>query len=336
MNVETKSSEVQPFKTTSGLELVNAAPETYHGLVDDLLLDIGVSMLCGKPKTGKSTLARQLACAVAEGRPFLGKPTLCGDVLYLILEGPKGVVQEHFKRLGITQERGIIHVVHEQMPHKRELGLERLELTIKQLPNLRLVIVDPVAKLLRMADSDSYDETVLAIENLEELAKRHNLHLMFLTHGKKRETDDAGDAPIGSTGFRGGTDSNIFLRKQGTQRVISTEQRWGISMEPTLLVFDEHRQEMCLGRTCEEDREARHEHKERKTLERIEQEILDVILKKTSPQTGEILEAVTGKNVTILGVLESLERSGRVRTEPDGKATRYLLPGIPEERKEAA
>src|SRR5438309_7979368 len=77
MSSETKKDKpsLQPFRTCTGLELANAAPETYHGLVDDLLLDVGVSMLCGKPKTGKSTLLRQLAFCVAESIPFLGKPT---------------------------------------------------------------------------------------------------------------------------------------------------------------------------------------------------------------------------------------------------------------------
>jgi RecA-family ATPase len=244
---------VLPFKTSTGLQLVNSAPEIYHGLVDDLLIDVGVSMLCGKPKSGKSTLARQLAVSVAEGLPFLGKPTLCGDVLYLILEGPKGAVQQHLKKLGLTEKRGTVHVVHEQMPYRGELGLQKLELTIQALPKLRLVIIDPVSKLLRLADSDSYDEVTLGIEKLEQVAKKYSLHLNFETHGKKRGSDDIGDSPIGSTGFRGGTDTNIFLHKQGDQRIMSTEQRWGVSMEPTILLFDEERGSMVLGISVEDE-----------------------------------------------------------------------------------
>jgi hypothetical protein len=314
---------IEPFKTQTGLELANAAPEEYHGLVDDLLLDVGVSMICGKPKTGKSTLARQLAVAVAEGEKFFGKPTFCGDVLYLILEGPKGVVQQHLKKLGVTEKRGVVHVVHEQMPHRGELGLQRLEATLETLPKLRLVIVDPVSKLLRLADSDSYDEVTTGIELLEHIAKRHALHLQFLTHGKKRGGDDVGDSPIGSTGFRAGTDTNIFLSKQGTQRIISTEQRWGISMEPTLLLFDEHTQSMNPGTTVEEEETAHQESKERKTLERIEKEIWDTLCIEPNPTQGELLKAVTGKNTAKLAVLKAMVDGGRLLAEPDGRATRY-------------
>src|SRR6266481_2457544 len=327
--------KIQPFKTQTGLELANAAPEIYHGLVDDLLLDVGVSMLCGKPKTGKSTLARQLAVAVAEGTPFFGKPTLCGDVLYLILEGPKGVVQQHLKKLGVTEKRGTIHVVHEQMPHRGELGLQRLEETIRCIPKLKLVIVDPVSKLLRMADSDSYDEVTVGVEMLEQIAKKYALHLQFLTHGKKRGSDDVGDSPIGSTGFRGGTDTNVFLSKQGTQRIISTEQRWGISMEPTLLFFDAEIEAMSLGSTVEDEEAARNEARERKTVERIEQEIMEALTVEMNPTQGDLLALVTGKTALKLRVLQQLESSGRLKSETDGKARRYSI-AVPVEKGGAA
>jgi len=262
MSEETKSKNIKPFKLQRGLELMNAAPETYHGLVDELLHEVGVSMLCGKPKTGKSTLLRQLAVCVAEGNiPFFGKPTQCGDVLYLNLEGPKGVVQQHFKKLGLTEKRGVIYFIHQNMPYRGEAGLQQLEATLDVLPNVKLVIVDPVGKLVRLADSDSYDEVTLAVEKLEQIAKKYSLHLLFSTHGKKRQGDDVGDSPIGSTGFRGGTDTNIFLGKQGTQRIISTEQRWGIAMDPTLLKFDDKRQEMYLGMTVEAEEEQKQELK---------------------------------------------------------------------------
>jgi len=325
MSGEKKEGQIHPFKTQTGLELANAAPEVYHGLVDDLLLDVGVSMLCGKPKTGKSTLARQLAVAVAEGIPFLGKSTMCGDVLYLILEGPKGVVQQHLRKLGCTEERGTVHVVHEQMPHRGELGIQRLEATLKALPKVRLVIVDPVGKFLRLADSDSYDEVTLGIEMLEQIAKKYSLHLQFLTHGKKRGSDDVGDSPIGSTGFRAGTDTNIFLSKQGTQRIISTEQRWGISMEPTLLFFDEEREAMSLGVTVEDDEAARNQARERKTIDRIEQELLQALTAEVNPTQSELLALVTGKTALKLKVLQQLESTGRLKSEADGKARRYSI-----------
>jgi len=340
MSTETKNNEDKkpaPFKTLNGLALKNAAPDKIPSLVDGLLLQVGTSMLVAKPKTGKSSLAMQLAVSVAEGRDFLGKRVdYPGDVLYLMLEGPLGVVQQNLKKLGYTETQGTIHVVHEQMPYRGTEGLERLDATIRSLPKLRLVIVDPAPKLLRLIDSFDPGEVGVAIERLEQIAKNHKLHLMFLVHAKKKESDDAGDAAMGSTSFRGGTDTNIFMVKSGTQRILSTEQRWGVALEPTLLAFDAETNSMHLGVTVEAEEEARHEGKERLTVKRIEQELWDALSAEENPTQGELLKAVTGKNLTKLRVLEQMVSSGRIVAERDGPAKRYRAVEIPNEMKEAA
>jgi len=344
MGTETKNEvkrddkKIVPFKIQNGHELANAAPERIPTLVDGLLLEIGVSMLCAKPKTGKSTLAMQLATAVAESGDFLGKSTLGGDVLFLALEGPLGVIQQNLKKLGHTGKHGTIHVVHGHTAFDGELGLARLEETIRSVPKLRLIVVDPASKLLRLLDADKAENVGPAIEKLELIAKNHKLHLMFTVHAKKKLSDDAGDAAIGSTSFRGGTDTNIFMVKQGEQRVMSTEQRWGDSMEPTLLIHDKKTNSMHLGTTVEAEEEARHEGKERKTVERIEQQILDTLCAEENPTQGELLKAVTGKNLTKLRVLEQMVSSGRIVAERDGPAKRYRAVEIQNEveTKEAA
>src|SRR5260370_5898674 len=157
---------------------------------------------------------------------------------------------------------------------------------------------------------------------------------MFSTHAKKRQTDDAGDSPIGSTGFRGGTDTNIFLHKIGAQRIISTEQRWGIALEPTVLLFDEERQAMSLGSTVEEEENAITQSRERSTAERIAKEIWDTLCVDVNPTQGDLLNAVTGKNTAKLKVLKEMVDSGRVAQERDGKATRYRAI-VPVERQAA-
>jgi len=302
---------------------MSSAPELHTGLVDGLLREVGLSMIVAKPKSGKSTLLRQLSVAIAEGTDFLGKPTSCGDVLYLNLEGQIGAVQEHLKKLNYTEQRGAVHVVHEQMPFNGQEGLNKLVATLGVLPKVKLVVIDPIVKFLRIADSDKYDQVSLGIETLEQLTRKFSLHLLYSTHGKKRQTDDAGDSPIGSTAFRGGTDTNLYLSKQGTRRVIETEQRWGVVMEPTWLVFDEETHRLSLGATLESEESSRNEGKERKTLERIEQEIWNQLCLLKNPGQIQLLNMVTGKKSTKVQVLNDMINSGKVAAEPDGKFIRY-------------
>ena len=216
--------------------------------------------------------------SVAEGTDFLGKPVKTGNVLYLSFEGPKHVVQQHFKTLGLTQSKGRVTLVHERMPAHGELGVEKLRRTLDGLKDVRLLVIDPVGKLLRLAKSENYDEVLTAVEVLETIAKDYTLHMLFLAHAKKRQTDDAGDSPIGSTAFRGGTDCNIFLRKQGMRRIISTEQRWGNPIEEeTFLDYDRERQAMTLGKPVDEEHEERQETRSAKTKERIERDLLSTL-----------------------------------------------------------
>ena len=50
--------------------------------VEGLLPLTGTAVLAGRPKSGKSTLALNLALAVARGEPFLGRETRKGPALY--------------------------------------------------------------------------------------------------------------------------------------------------------------------------------------------------------------------------------------------------------------
>lgn len=321
-----------PFKILNGNALASTAPEKIPGLVDGLLIKQGVSMVVGKPKIGKTSFARQVAVATAEGKDFLGRKTLQGEVLYLNLEGHTDIWRQHFKKLGLRSDQQTMHVIHETMPYDGEEGLRRLEEAIQSIPGLRLVIVDPASKLLRLLDSFDPTEVGIGIEKLEALAKKYNLHLMFTVHAKKKATDDIGDAAMGSTSFRGGTDTNIFLRKIDGQRIFSAEQRWCIGIEPTLLVYDEATQAVSLGGTVEAEEEARHAVKERKTEERVRKEILDALVERENPTQGELLGAVTGKTATKLRILNQLVKDGDIVTAVDGRATRYQLrcPGLDE------
>jgi hypothetical protein len=75
--------------------------DSMNYLVEDLLMESGITMWSGESGDGKSTLALALAAAVAQGRPFLGRAAAPRMVLYLDRENPISVVKERLTRLGI-------------------------------------------------------------------------------------------------------------------------------------------------------------------------------------------------------------------------------------------
>ena len=72
-------------------------------LIDNLIPEAAVTLLCGESGTGKSTLALALAGDVAHGKPFLGRSTIQRPVLYVDRENPLSVVRERLHRLGIVE-----------------------------------------------------------------------------------------------------------------------------------------------------------------------------------------------------------------------------------------
>ena len=52
----------------------------------DSMISIGLFILAGAPKVGKSWLALDMSLSIAKGEKVLGRETKCGTVLYLCLE----------------------------------------------------------------------------------------------------------------------------------------------------------------------------------------------------------------------------------------------------------
>lgn len=72
-------------------------------LVEGLIPEAAVTLLCGDSGVGKSTLALALAGKVARGEPFLGRATVQRSALYVDRENPLAVVRERLDRLSIDQ-----------------------------------------------------------------------------------------------------------------------------------------------------------------------------------------------------------------------------------------
>src|SRR5882762_7732783 len=103
--------KIKVLDLEDGLSLVTEAAVAESYMIENRMTDEGLSILCAKPKVGKTSLAFQMAVDIAERRPFLGHPTKCsGDVLYLYLEGPKSLPGKRLRKLGYSGTRGKIHL----------------------------------------------------------------------------------------------------------------------------------------------------------------------------------------------------------------------------------
>jgi len=159
------------------------------------ILPVGLAVLAGRPKVGKSWIALQLAQAVATGGRFLGEPVGKGPVLYLALED----VPRRLKRRAIQQGWTNIDAACNFMgaENLRKIGLlnkgggARIAKAIRK-HGYRLVVVDTLSRAIS-GDQDSVVEMTAALGPLQTMAQKHNCCVLILDHHNKMALRDMVD-----------------------------------------------------------------------------------------------------------------------------------------------
>ena len=94
--------EAPQWETLADALIAPEAAESW--LVDGMIPLGGLSLMVGAPKAGKSTLARNLVLAAAQGREWLGRAVTQGPALYVTMEGRRQPVIQHFRQMGATRD----------------------------------------------------------------------------------------------------------------------------------------------------------------------------------------------------------------------------------------
>lgn len=284
----TQNTQNFPLTLTT-LDDLLAEPKIENSYVwNDTFIDGGFSIVSGKPKSGKSTFIRNLCVAIANGKPFLGRTTRPGRIIYLCLEEKRDQIADHFRRLGAT---GLdILIFTGTLPTPESVAIQNAIEAEKP----SLVVIDPMSRVIRAADFNAYGEMARAMEPLINAARATNCHITCLHHDSKMERT-GGDALLGSTAIFGAVDCHIQIRKRENARTALSTQRYGVDLEETVIELD-----MLSGVVsgCGELREH--------LLRKCKAEILE-ILPGDGFTAAEIKEAVTGfDNGTVSKAIKAL------------------------------
>lgn len=205
-------------------------------LVEGLMIAGGTSILAGVPKSGKSTIARQLGVGVAKGNHFFNRGVSKGKVLYLAMEESAELLSEQFKRIGLTDtDDMLIHVG----PVMGGNMLDNLKETIIAT-NAKLLVVDTLLLLARFNDINSYKETYEKMSEFSMIARSTGCHILFLHHQKKGE-DRGQDSISGSSALQGSVDMFMVLntvKGRDQYRKLTSWQRGGTRFNNTELKYN--------------------------------------------------------------------------------------------------
>ena len=217
-----QEAEKQTFRKylVNGFDMLNLSKEQMDCLVEPILPRVGLASLVGTSDSGKSTLLRGLAMAVASGRDeYLGfalKPKY-RSAIYISTEDDASAVgvlmQRQLEELGTPKEAfASLDFVFET-----DNLVDNLDQMLEDKPR-DLVVVDAFADLYTGPMNEN-NRVRSFLNHFSQLAIKHSVLIIFLHHtGKRTEMlNPSKHNAIGSQGFEAKMRIMMELRPDPTQ-----------------------------------------------------------------------------------------------------------------------
>jgi hypothetical protein len=177
----------------------------------------GLTLLCGKPKVGKSWQCLDLGLAVAVGGCALGNIEVeQGDVLYLSLEdSPRRLKNRAVQLLGPNDVVPSNFDIKFDAPPLGDGLEEMVDEWIEAHPDARIVMIDTLARVRPNGGSrkDWYLEDTAQLIPLQRLAMKRGLMILAVSHLRKMASEDPLDMVSGSVGLTGVADTIAILTR---------------------------------------------------------------------------------------------------------------------------
>jgi hypothetical protein len=323
---------------------LSALPAQEHEWIVDGLLRTNrrrPSALAGKPQSGKSTMAWQLAVDVANGGPFLGRSTKASEVLYIQSEETPEECAAILRDLGhdSVHDRAIHVMDVNSCGNDIEERLYALTDFLAAHPDVQLVIVETLDDFLQIQDIKENSKAREAFAKFDSLVMERfakQSAFLMLHHLKKREVDQCGDALLGATVLNGRTDTKIYLKQvsdDDPRRIIhSTKRRGGAPIEKTYLDFDPRTNRSMLGMPLAEERKS----SSAKTSDRITEQIIGHVTHHPSCTEDDCLAAVEGHGDHKRREFKKLLRENVIRKSGKGTKGSPFVYSVVEIESEAA
>ena len=221
---------MNPLPVQRASQLESSGPQT-QWLVEELWTEQAVGILGGEPKCCKSFLALDVAVSVASGAACLRQFPVrrSGPVLLFPAEDSLAVVRQRLQGIAAAAQvdfdsLSVQVITAPALRLDTESDRQRLAQTVQQQRPV-LLILDPLIRLHRADENDATQMAVL-LSFLRQLQRQFQLAVLLVHHARKdSHASRPGQALRGSSELHGWGDSNLYLRRKGSQLTLSTEHR---------------------------------------------------------------------------------------------------------------
>lgn len=216
-------SDLFPEDSINAADLYKMEEKQMNWLVKNLI-PIGLTIMGGTSKVGKSYFMLNLAMGLSQGKPLFGEEGFRGRrgrILYLSLED----IQNRFaRRMREIDPNPDLESLKKNLTPKfrwnklTQGGLEDIRKWIeKSKATTRLVVIDTLAKVWNKKSTTGggglYAEEYQIYSPLADLAHKYEISIILITHTTKGKTPpDVFDKILGGMGTQGPADNLILLR----------------------------------------------------------------------------------------------------------------------------
>ena len=195
----------------SDAELEEQPPR--QDVIQSILPVAAFAPIVGPPASAKSTLAIDLACTLATGLDWHGRPVLRGPVVFVAAEGSHGLGARlrAWKRAREWQgPAGVYflpHAVNLMQPAEVDAFLKSINHTLSAAP--ALIVLDTLARCMCSGDENSARDMGLWIAGADRLRTQTGAGLVPIHH-----TTKAGTLERGSSALRGAADVLLLVERE--------------------------------------------------------------------------------------------------------------------------
>ncbi len=207
----------------SGKELLAMDIAPINWLIKDLLPE-GLAILAGRPKTGKSWLALNLALSIVKGQKALSSfDVMQAGVFYIPYEDGPRRLQDRINKMDKSLSSNMDSISQLFFPENLEFpplengGFKLLKEYLEKYEDIKLVIIDTLARAMQSSKNsfgkNEYQAANDLIGNLQRIAIDYNITILIVHHTTKKEPENPLDAVMGTTGIVAPVDTVMVLRK---------------------------------------------------------------------------------------------------------------------------
>ena len=206
---------IPQLETISAKDLLTHPTESL-GFTIDSILPHGLFILAGSSKIGKSWLALDIACAVANGGALWQYSATQGEVLYLALEDNHKRLQERLNKVSPICDIDATTDIH-FVTKTKKLGdglVEQLTEFLDTHPQTKLIIIDTLQYVRNNGKfTGTYSGDYHDMDMMRENISGREITMLLITHNHKSDDADPLNRVIGSTGLTGAVDGIFVLEK---------------------------------------------------------------------------------------------------------------------------